>query len=127
MKLYPLLTSLRPRFIIAFVVVWNALCFTGIWLNGGTGRITTLPSVVFMFIACAGVAFIGFGALTLPRFRALVLRPNVDIAVVRPGLVLLGILGTLLALGTAITAYDLLQAGVPPNNSFKPNPLRGSA
>ena len=104
-----LVKSLRPLAIVAIVVAWNALCLIGVWLNGGMGRVSTFGSAAVMTIACLSLAIFAFSAAQTGAVQRAVLRPNANPTVARPGLFFLGLMGVLLALGSAFTAYGLLN------------------
>ena len=107
--LWNLLKSIKPLAIVAIVVVWNALCLVGIWLNGGMGRIATFPSAAAMTLASLSLAIFAFSAARSGAVQRAVLRPNADPTLALPGLLFLGTLGAILALGSAITAYGILH------------------
>ena len=106
--LWNLVKSLRPIAIVAIVVIWNALCLIGIWLNGGMGRIATFPSAAAMTLACLSLAIFAFSAARFDAVQRVVLRANANPTLAYPGLFFLGLLGALLALGSAFTAYSIL-------------------
>jgi hypothetical protein len=97
---------LRPSFMVAFAVVWNLLCFVGVSLDGGYGPIKSVSAALVAAVACAGVAFVGFGTLLFASVRNVVLRPNADLSAVRSGLIFVGILGSALTLGALFTALS---------------------
>ena len=82
---------------LGFIVVWNLVFFVIRYLNGGAGLFKTVPAAVVAASACACVGLIGFGSLSSPRLRYAVLRPTADLSAARPGLIFLGVLGSLLA------------------------------
>ena len=91
---------------LGFVVVWNLVCFIGVLLNGGFGKIHSVPSALVMAVACGGLAFIGFGSLAIPSVRSVVLLPTAELSTARPGLIFIGILGSALTLGAIYTAFS---------------------
>jgi len=108
--LWNLVKSIRPIAIVAIVVIWNALCLVGIWLNGGMGRVATFPSAAAMTLASLCLAAFAFSAACSGAVQRAVLRPNANPTSARSGLLFLGVLGTLLTLGSAFTAYGILHS-----------------
>jgi hypothetical protein len=107
--MWQLLKSLKPITIVGFVVLWNALCGIGIWLNQGMGSVKTFQSAVFMSVACAALAAGSLGTLNSRALQSAFLRPASDMQTVRPGLIFLSMVATFLMLGSIYTAYNLLQ------------------
>ena len=107
--LWNLAKSLKPATIIIFVIGWNLLCYLGMSLNGGPGRIVTLPAAAAMTFTCSLLAALAFATASFPVWQRIALRPDKDPSVARPGLLLIGFLGTILALGGIFTAYAILQ------------------
>ena len=107
--LWNLLKSLKLITIILFVVGWNAVCYVGMLLNGGAGRIVTLPSAIAMVVNCSLLAALAFATASFPTWQRVALRPNADPNTARPGLLFIGSLGVILAVGGVITAIAILR------------------
>jgi hypothetical protein len=104
-----LFANLRPSFMLGFVVVWNLVFVVVGQLNGGSGAFNTIPAAVVAAVACAGVGLVGFGSLSSPGVRSVVLRPTADLTAARPGLVFLGVLGSVLAVWILVDAFVRIQ------------------
>jgi hypothetical protein len=107
--LWDLVKSLRLITIAIFVIGWNVLCYLSMFLNGGAGRIVTISSAVAMTVTCVLLAGLAFTTAALPTWQRIALRPDADPAAARPGLLFIGFLGTVLALGGLFTAYGILR------------------
>lgn len=110
MSIWKLIPSLRPGFIIGFIVVWNLIMGFGVHLNGGLGPFTNLPSLLVAAFGTAALALISFGAIYWPSVRSIVLRPTASVSEARPGLVFLAFLGSLLTILTVISMVTLPNA-----------------
>jgi len=104
--LHTSLKCLRTSFILSFVIGWNLLFLIAVSLNGGFGPIRSAASALVVAIACAALAFVGFGSLSLTSVRSIVLRPTAELAMARPCLIFFGILGSALSLGSIFTALN---------------------
>nr|CAP47920.1 putative integron gene cassette protein [uncultured bacterium]CAP47921.1 putative integron gene cassette protein [uncultured bacterium]CAP47922.1 putative integron gene cassette protein [uncultured bacterium] len=67
------LRSLSWPFGIGFVVVWNALNFLALWLNGGWGKMYEDPrSFIVLAVTCLSTSLLSFGIVLIPGLRDLV-------------------------------------------------------
>ena len=99
---------LRPRFMICFFIVWNAIFLVGIYLNGGTGSVKSVPAALVMSIALAGLVVFSFGSLLFGPIRRLVLRPEAQLSDAWPGLLVSGMIGSVLLVAALMTAAGRL-------------------
>jgi hypothetical protein len=107
--LWNLIKNLKPITIVLFVIGWNGLVYLGASLTGGEGGIVTVGAAVAMTLNCALLAVLAFATAALPTWQRIAFRPGADPAAARPGLLFLGVLGTILALGGIFTAYGILR------------------
>ena len=99
--------GLKPSASIAAVVGWNVLCGIGIYLNGGLGRLKTVPSVLMMFVACTAMTIFALATVMSERWRRIVLRESADVDSVVSAMLFLALIATILALGALYTAMQL--------------------
>jgi hypothetical protein len=66
------LRSLSWPFILGFVVIWNALNYLAIWLNGGPGMYNDPRALAVVAATCLVTSALSFGIVTWPRLRGLV-------------------------------------------------------
>jgi hypothetical protein len=104
-----LFKSLRPKVIAFVVVIWNALCLSGIWLNGGATRIQTRAGCIAMAFTCALLSIVCFATAQSEWWQTLALRPMADPHDSRPGLLLISVLAALLAIGFIFGMFYDLQ------------------
>ena len=79
----------------------------GVHLNGGFGTFNNLPSLLVAAFGTCALAILCFGALYSPAIRSIVLRPDSDVSVAKPGLQFIGFLGALLTVLTLLSALKL--------------------
>jgi hypothetical protein len=104
MNIWKSIPSLRPAFIIGFIVTWNLIMGFGIHLNGGFGPFSNLSSLLVAAFGTTALAIISIGAIHWPAVRAVVLRPTARLSDAKPGLMFLGLLGGLLTVLTLLSA-----------------------
>jgi len=107
MSVWKLIPSLRPGFIIGFIVTWNLIMGFGVHLNGGFGPFSNLSSLFVAAFGTTAVAIIFIGAIYRPAVRTIVLRPSARLSDARPGLMFLGLLGGLLTVLTLLSAMQI--------------------
>jgi hypothetical protein len=104
--LWKVVKNLKPLAIIVAVLVWNAICLVGIWLNGGLGKIETLGTGIAMAVACALLSATAFLVATNSTWQRIALRPRADPNEPRSGLLFLGFLGAVLMIGGVFSAVQ---------------------
>lgn len=100
---WKLIKTLKPVAIITAIVTWNVLCLTGIWLNGGMGKLETPGAVIAMVSACGLLSVMSFLVATSATWQRIALRPGSDPRDPRPALLFLSFLGAALAVGGAVS------------------------
>jgi hypothetical protein len=103
--LWELLKSLKVKVIVVAVIVWNAVGFLGVWLNGGTGSVHTRAGGIAMSFDCALLAFAAFSTAFSDAWQGAALRPTADSSESRPGLMFIGFLGTVLAVSALLGTF----------------------
>lgn len=103
---WKLIKNLKPSAIVVAVLVWNAICLFGIWLNGGMGRIETLGAGIAMAVACGLLSVMAFLVATTSTWQRIALRPGTNPSEPRSALMFLGFLGALMMLGGVIGAVQ---------------------
>lgn len=103
MNIWKLTQSLRPGFIMGFLVVWNVIMGFAVHLNGGFGPFSNRSSLLIAAFGTVGVALISFGAIYSPSVRSIVLRPTASASDAKPGLLFLGFLGSALTIMTFLS------------------------
>ena len=97
--LIDMIRCMRPSFMIGFVVAWNLLGFVAIRVNGvNDGHIHSYAAGLLMSLDCLLLALTGIGTLRSFEIRRIVLRPDAELELARPGLRFIGGLGTFIAL-----------------------------
>jgi hypothetical protein len=104
--LWKVVKNLKPLAIVVAILVWNAICLVGIWLNGGLGRIETLGSGIAMAVACGLLSATAFLGATSSTWQRIALRPGADPNEPRSGLLFIGFLGAVLMVGGIISAIQ---------------------
>ncbi len=67
------LRSLSWPFVVGFVVVWNALNFLALWLNGGWGKMYEDPrAFIVLAVTSLSTSLLSFGIVLIPSLRDLV-------------------------------------------------------
>jgi hypothetical protein len=107
MNTWKFIRSLRPIFIVGFLVVWNIVMSFGVHLNGGFGPFSDLRSLLVAGFGTLSLAILCFGAVYSPIIRNVVLRPDANVSEAKPGLLFIGLLGGLLTALTLLSAWKL--------------------
>jgi hypothetical protein len=108
--LWNLVKSLKLATIVLFVAGWNLLCYLGMSLNGGAGRILTVPAAVAMTLTCTLLAVLSFVTAASPSWQRVALRSGADPNAARPGLIFIGCIAAFLALGFMFSAYGVARS-----------------
>ena len=103
---WKLIKNLKPAAIVIAIVAWNAICLTGIWLNGGLGRIETFGAAIAMVVACALLSITSLLVAFSAKWQRIALRPGVDPGEPRSALLFLGFLGAVLMVDGLVSAIQ---------------------
>lgn len=63
------LASLKASAIVALIVLWNAGCLVGVYLNGGFGQLTNRGSAFAMAGTCAAACAFALGVALSARLQ----------------------------------------------------------
>jgi hypothetical protein len=63
------LRSLSWPFTISFVVIWNALNFFAVWLNGEWGMYRDPRALAVLAVTCLATSILSFGIVLIPGIR----------------------------------------------------------
>jgi hypothetical protein len=102
--LWKLLKSLKVKAIVIALLVWNGVGFIGLWLNHGSGQMRTLAGSLTVAFTCALLSLVAFATALSEWWQTLALRPQADPGDARPGLLFIGVLGAILAVGGLLGA-----------------------
>jgi hypothetical protein len=108
--LWNLIKNMKPSVMIGFVVLWNLLFMSAERLNGGAGQLKSATPALLMAVACIVLALIGFCSLVSAGARTFVFRPTANLTEARPGLILIGVVGSVLS--AALLAVAAFGVGV---------------
>lgn len=70
------LRALSWPFVSGFLVLWNGLHLSAVWLNGGPRNYHDPRALCLVFLACMVTACTALAIVILPGFRRLVVAPK---------------------------------------------------